>query len=128
DVRICELAAGVAQAVVGRRVRTLAVEGRLERDALRDEPVIVRDAVVAVEAYLRLVRPRPAGRHEVLEHLLRRVLEAACLLDRRPAAEVDLTRREGRGAAAPARALEHQHLGARGRRLDRRAGPGRAEA
>jgi hypothetical protein len=61
DVRVRELASRVAEAVVGRRVRALAVVGRLEGHALRDEPVEVRDAVVAVRGGSS-PRPAPARR------------------------------------------------------------------
>ena len=86
------------------------------------------DAALAVEANLRLVRARAAARHQVLEHLLGRVLEAALLLERRPAAEVEDAPRE-RGRAAPrARPLEGENLGARRARLERGRRAGRALA
>ncbi len=86
------------------------------------------DTALAEETDLGLVGAGTAGGEQVLAHFFRRVLEAAGLLDRRAAAEVDLSRGQGGGAAAAAGALEEEHLRSRRVRLDGRTRSGSAEA
>ena len=123
------LAARVHEPVVGRRLAAVVrIEDGLERHALVDEPVVVVDAAAAVSLDLLGVRPRAAARHQILEHLLGGVLEAALLLERCPAAEVEHAARHRGRAAAGGGALERDDVGARGRRRERRSGAGGAEA
>src|SRR5207247_2139879 len=105
------LAPRPGEAAAGPRHRALLVGhgAHLERDAARDEPVVVLDAALAEAADLLLVGARAAGGDQVLRHLLRVVLEAAGLLQRRAAAEVDLPGRLRRRAAAAPAALEREH-------------------
>ncbi|GAA4489829.1 hypothetical protein GCM10023094_52020 [Rhodococcus olei] len=114
-----EIAEGVGvlthphQAVVGRRDPGRGVpQGRLERHAVVDQPLVVRDALPGVEAHLLPVGVRAEGGEQELLHVLGGVGEPARLLDRGAAAEVHLATGQRRRAAAPALPLEHDHLGA----------------
>ena len=123
----CGLVPGVDQAVVRLLDRRLVrVEGSLELEPQSDEPLEVLDALLAVEPYLLLVGS-PARLHQVLEHLLRGVVEAARLLDGSPAAEVDQTTGVRRRSPAGCGPLQDQDVGARPRRLDGRRAPRGAE-
>jgi hypothetical protein len=85
----------------------------------------VLDALVAVQPQLLLIGVRAERRPEVGEHVVRIVVEAARPLHRGAAPEVELSPGLRRGAARPARALQHEHIGVRRRGL---VGGGRAGA
>jgi len=122
------LAPAVDQAGVGRRLAVpLLEELGLEGQAVVHQPVVVVHGLVAVRPDLGLVGPGPAGRHQEGEHVRRGVLEAARLLDGRPATQVDDPAGVGRGPPTGHRPFEGQHVGAGLGRLDGRTGPGDAE-
>jgi len=101
---------------------------RLERHAVVDEPLVVVDALAAVEAHLLLVGIRAERGQEELLHRVGAVGEPARLLDRGAATEVHLAAGQRRRSAAAALTLEQDHLGARGVRLERGRGAGTAVA
>ncbi len=86
--------------------------------------------MLAVVAYLGLVRLGAGGHHHVGDHVLGAVLEATGLLHPGTAAatHVDLGAGQGGGAAPGAGHLEHDHLGAAIGGLDRGAAAGAAQA
>ena len=116
--RVHLLVAGEHQALgAGLDHRLLLVERALELHPERLDPVEVLDAVVAEGPDLVLVGVE-ADRHQVLEHLLGRVLDAGGLLHRGPAAEVEVAAGHRAGAAVLRGPLEQD---------DARTGPGRLE-
>jgi hypothetical protein len=114
--------------VIERLPADAVVEDRLEGNALGHDPLVVFHRALAVEPHLDLVRSLAARGHQVLEHLLRRVLEPAGLLERRAPPQVEHPSRHRRGAPTPAGALQHQGLGAAAGRLQCGGRAGRAEA
>jgi hypothetical protein len=92
------------------------------------EPMEVLHAAVTEETDLRLVGARPTGRHEVSRHLVRVVVEATCLLERRAAPQVELPGGLRRGPTPAPAALERQGLGAGFRGFGGRTDPGSAKA
>jgi hypothetical protein len=117
------------EAVVGRRLAGLAVvEGVLVGNALGDEPVEMLDGAVAVELELGLVVAEADRGAQVFVHLLRRVLEAAGLLEGGATPEIDDAPRHRGGPAAATRALDDEGLRAGFDGGERRRGAGDAEA
>ncbi|EUA27586.1 succinate dehydrogenase domain protein [Mycobacterium intracellulare] len=120
--------ARVAEALGARRHDDFArVVAALELKAQVFQPVEMLDAAVAVGADLVEFG---LTRHldEVLVHLLGGVVLAGRLLHRGPAAEVKVPSGKGSGAAGRGRAFEHEHPRPFGRRTDRGAAAGDAEA
>ncbi|PTR28891.1 hypothetical protein C8K36_103261 [Rhodococcus sp. OK519] len=113
------------QAVVGGRHPGGRIpQRRLERHAVVDEPLVVGDALAAVQAYLLRVGVGAERGQEELLHRLGGVVETARLLDGGAAAEIHLAARQRRRSAAPALPFQQDHLGACGGRLEcgRRSG------
>ena len=122
------LVAGVRQAFGARRDDHLArVVAPLELKAQVLQPIEVFDAAVTVGADLVVLWIR-RHRDQVLVHLLGRIVVPGGLLDRRSAAEVEVTAGHRRGSAGCRRAFEHQHFAPCRGRADRRAPAGDAEA
>ena len=127
--RVGVLPAAVHQPLVAHRFPAgLGEELRFEHHSALDQPVEVRDAVLAVVGDAFLVGTRTHGRVQERGHVLDGIGEAASLLDRGAAAQVDEAAGH-RGRPAPGSgAFEHQHVGTVVRRLDRRRGAGDAVA
>ena len=70
------------------------------------------EARLGVSDHLRLVGFGPARREEVANHVVNRILEPACGLDRCPSAQIHDPLGQGRRAPCPRGSLGHQHLGA----------------
>ena len=122
------LVAAPDQAVApGLHRRLSGVVAAIEGHALRLEPVEVRHAALAISAEFPGIRIR-GQRFQIPVHLLGRVVEAAGLLHRRAAAEIEMSARDSGGAARAARALEQQHAGAGFTRAERSACARRTEA
>jgi hypothetical protein len=120
--------AGVGQRFVRRHLEMLArIIFGVEGDALALQPFIMGDAVLAINADL-VVRGVGHGAGEEGDHVFSRIVETVRLLRVRSTADIDIaTRRFGRTAAARG-ALDHQHVKAALRRVDRRRSPRRAKA
>ncbi len=95
--RVSVLTATEEQAsVIGRFTVRLVAERRPERDADRDQPVEVVRRTLAVGVHAIVVHAGPEGGPEERRHVLRRVLEAAGILEGRAASQVDETTGVGR--------------------------------
>ena len=108
-----DLAAGPDQTVTGPRRLHLARQVRCSvRDSLIDEPRVVVECVVGVEACACLVGVGTAGHHHVAIEVLGVVLEAIGALSGRAAvaAEVDVATGHGARAAVAGRDLQERHL------------------
>jgi hypothetical protein len=105
--------------VAGRLTAGAVAEGFPEGHALRLDPLEVLDAALAVESDLGLIGGVATGCHQVGEHVVRAVLEAAGVLERGSAAEVDHAAGDGGGSAPCRGPLEHHDLRTRGRGIDR---------
>ena len=86
------------------------------------------DAAGAVVGDPVLVGARAHRRVEERRHVVHRIVEAAGLLQRRSAAEVDETARHGRRTTPGAGALEDQHIGTGPGGFNSRGGAGDAVA
>ena len=113
--------------VVGRIRRLHRTERGVERDALRLEPVEVRDALRDEVAERRLGDDALELELQVLVHRVGAVLDAGLLLDRGSAARVEHAARNRRRAAA-LEALEHEHAPSTIVRLERGDRAGAAES
>jgi len=91
-----------------------------------DEPLVVGDALAAVEAHLLLIGVGTQRGEKELLHRVGGVGESARLLDGGAAAEVHLAARQRRRSATAALSLEQDYLRARGVHLERGGSAGAA--
>jgi hypothetical protein len=86
----------------------------------------VTQALLAVDLDLVRGRVRTAGLDQVAVHVLRRVLEAELLLQRRAAAHVAHAARQARGTTWNVEEFEYLYVRASAARVDRRRDTARA--